>query len=147
MNGAPGLAEGLESPEEQKLLLHRVTPRLSILPAGKPTADPMAGLTSVRMRRVIEEAKDTFDWVIIDTPPVGLLTDASLLSAMVDGALLVVHAGSTPFELVKRAVDAIGPGRLLGVVLNRADYLPQVYQYGYEYYPSSPSSTAEPPSE
>ena len=53
----------------------------------------MAALTSDRMRRLIDEAREAFDWVIIDTPPVGLLTDAHLLSSMVDGAVLVVKAG------------------------------------------------------
>ena len=72
------------------------------------------------MQRLIDEAREAFDWVIIDTPPVGLLTDANLLASMVDGAVLVVKAGSTPYDLVKRAVDAIGPSKLLGVVLNRA---------------------------
>ena len=52
----------------------------------------MAGLTSDRMRRLIEEAKEAFDWVIIDTPPLMLLPDAHLLSSLVDGAVLVVKA-------------------------------------------------------
>ena len=56
----------------------------------------MAGLTSDRMRRVIEEAREAFDWVIVDTPPVGILTDANLLASMVDGAVLVVKAEHTP---------------------------------------------------
>jgi protein-tyrosine kinase len=145
MNGSPGLAEGLHSQEEPQLLLHKVSSRLSILPAGKPSPDPMAALTSDRMRRLIDEAKEAFDWIIIDTPPVGLLTDANLLAAMVDGALLVVHAGSTPYDQVKRAVEAIGAGKLLGVVLNRVNYQPNVYQYGYEYYGHSHSAAADPP--
>jgi protein-tyrosine kinase len=134
MNGAPGLAEGLTSRQEQKLVLHQISSWLSILPAGKPSSDPMAGLTSGRMRRVIDEARASFDWVIVDTPPVGLLTDANLLAAMVDGAVLVVHAGSTPYDLVKRAVEAIGTDRMLGVVLNRAEARAQPYGYGYDYY-------------
>ena len=80
----------------------------------------MAGLTSDRMRRVIDEAREAFDWVIVDTPPVGLLTDANLLASMVDGAVLVVKAEHTPYQLVQRAVDALGRNRILGVVLNRA---------------------------
>ncbi len=63
-----------------------------MLPAGRPTSDPMAALTSERMRRLLEEAKETFDWVIIDTPPLMLLPDAHLLSSLVDGAVLVVKA-------------------------------------------------------
>ncbi len=121
VRGAPGLNEGLTAPDEPKLPLHDVSPRLTILPAGMPNSDPMAGLTSRRMQSLIDEAREAFAWVIIDTPPVGLLTDANLLASMVDGAVLVVKAGSTPYELVKRAVDTIGPAKLLGVVLNRAD--------------------------
>lgn len=131
VRGAPGLNEGLTAPDEPKLPLHDVSPRLTILPAGMPNADPMAGLTSRRMQSLIDEAREAFAWVIIDTPPVGLLTDANLLASMVDGAVLVVKAGSTPYDLVKRAVDTIGPAKLLGVVLNRADA--GLGQFSYQY--------------
>ena len=63
-----------------------------LLLAGRPDSDPMSGLTSSRMSRLIREASATFDWVVIDTPPVVLLPDANLLAAMVDAAILVVGA-------------------------------------------------------
>jgi Mrp family chromosome partitioning ATPase len=94
----------------------------------------MAGLTSERMRRVISEAREAFDWVIIDSPPVVLLPDANLLGAMVDGAVMVVKAGSTPYDLVQRAIEAIGRDRILGIVLNRAETA--VHTYGYPSYSS-----------
>jgi protein-tyrosine kinase len=147
MNGAPGLAEGLTSRQEKKLVLHEVSSWLSMLPAGRPSSDPMAGLTSGRMRRVIDEARTLFDWIIVDTPPIGLLTDANLLAAMVDGAVLVVHAGSTPYDLVKRAVEAIGTDRLLGVVLNRAEARAHSYGYGYDYYGTSDGPGSAPKAE
>jgi protein-tyrosine kinase len=134
VKGSPGLAEGLMSVEDRKLPLHVISPRLTILPAGTPSSDPMAGLTSTRMRYLIDEAREAFDWVIIDTPPVGLLTDANLLASMVDGVVMVVKAGSTPYGLVRRAVDAIGAPRVLGVVLNRATAHALEYRYGYGYY-------------
>jgi protein-tyrosine kinase len=114
--------------------LVQVTPRLTLLTAGRPDADPLGGLTSDRMRQLIDEARQTFDFVIIDTPPVGLIADANLLAAMVDTALLVVRATSTPYELVRRAVVAIGRHRIAGVVLNRT--APRnVHAQGYaEYY-------------
>ena len=62
-----------------------------------------------------------FDWIIIDTPPVGLLPDANLLAAMLDGAVFVVAAGRTPCAVVQKAVEALGRDRILGVVLNRVD--------------------------
>lgn len=120
LNTAGGLIDGLESPTEVKLVLRQVSPQLWVLPAGRPTADPMAGLTSDRMRRVIAEARESFDWVIIDTPPLMALADAHLLSALVDKAVLVVKANSTPHDMVKRAADVIGPSRVIGVVLNQA---------------------------
>lgn len=115
-----GLSEGLVADEAQRMPARQISDRLAILPAGRPSADPMAGLTSDRMRRLIDEARAAFDWVIIDTPPVALLPDANLLGAMVDGVIVVVKAASTPHHLVKRALDAVGRTRVLGVVLNRA---------------------------
>ena len=87
------------------------------------------------MRRLIDEAREVFDWVVIDTPPVGLLTDASLLTSMADGIILVVKAESTANEDVQRAVQAIGRERIIGMVLNRAKEQPHRsnYQY-YKYY-------------
>lgn len=133
LNGSPGLTEMLSYDEDQRLPLHRVSQHLTVLTAGTPSSDPMAVLTSPRMRRIIDEARQMFTWVIIDTPPIGLLTDASLLTTLVDGAILIVKAGSTHFDLVKRAVAAIGPERTLGVVLNRATKIGHGYGYGYGY--------------
>jgi len=121
LNTAAGLIDGLEAQPDVKLVLRQVSSHLSILPAGRPTSDPMAALTSERMRRLLEEAKETFDWVIIDTPPLMLLPDARLLSSLVDGAVLVIKANSTPHEMVKRTGEIIGRNRILGVVLNHAD--------------------------
>ena len=133
-DNARGLTEGLIAPEESKLPVRQVSERLALLQAGQPSADPMAGLTSERMLRVIAEARDAFDWVIVDSPPVGLLPDANLLGAMIDGAVMVVKAGSTPYDLVQRAIEAIGRDRILGVVLNRAETAP--HGYGYSSYGS-----------
>ncbi len=115
-----GLSEGLNSDTEQKLTITPISPMLSLLAAGAPNPDPMSALTSGRMRTVIDEARETFEWVIIDTPPVTLITDAALLAAMVDGIVLVVQAAATPYTLVRRTIDAVGRGRIVGVVLNRA---------------------------
>lgn len=133
LNASSGLIEGLEAEKEVKLVLRQVSAHLSVLPAGRPTNDPMAGLTSDRMRQLLTEAKETFDWVIIDTPPLMLLPDAHLLSSMVDGAVLIVRANSTPHEQVKRAADIIGRQRITGVVLNQAEASAQP-GYGAQYY-------------
>ena len=128
-----GLNDGLRSNGERKIPLVRWSDHLTLITAGRPDADPMNVLVSSKMRKVISEAVGRFDWVIIDTPPVGLLTDASLFSAMVDTAILVVQAGRTPHDEVKRAVRSIGRDRVFGVVLNRAKPRAQGAYAGYEY--------------
>lgn len=129
-----GLSEGLFADAEPKLTLHQLSPRLALLPAGRPMSDPMAGLTSERMRRIIAEARSAFDWVIVDTPPVGLLPDGHLLASLGDGALLVVRAGGPSHALIHRAIEAIGRERVLGVILNKAEELVgEGYYYRYDY--------------
>jgi capsular exopolysaccharide synthesis family protein len=130
-----GLSDGLAAEAEHKLSLVQISPLLSLLTAGRPEPDPMGALTSERMRRVINEAAAAFDWVILDTPPVGLLTDANLLAAMVDVAVIVVRAGLTPVAAVQRATEAIGRERVLGIVLNGVDdqTLSRREGYGYAY--------------
>jgi Mrp family chromosome partitioning ATPase len=86
------------------------------------------------MQGVINAAADAFEWVVIDTPPVALLPDAHVLSAMVDGVVLVIEAAGTQFEDASRAVDTLGRDRILGVVLNRAaDGLARIGQYAHYY--------------
>lgn len=135
-----GLGDGLRSDTEQKLSLVQVSPRLTLLTAGRPDPDPMSGLTSDRMKRVVEEAASRFDWVIIDTPPVGLLPDAKLLATMTHGILLVVQSGKTPYTQVQRAVNALGRERILGVVLNQADEATSAVGYNYYSYYDTYSS-------
>ena len=133
INAATGLIEGLEGGKNGKLVVRQVSPNLSVLPAGRPTTDPMAALTSPRMRQLLEEAKEAFDFVIIDTPPLMLLPDAHLLSSLVDGAVLVVRARSTPHAAVKRTAEVIGRDRIVGVVLNQAEGKDQSH-YGKQAY-------------
>lgn len=116
-----GLREVLTAPEDTKLRLRQVTPRLSLLTAGSAPGDPMSGLTSDRLRQVIAEASMRFDWVIVDTPPVLILPDARVLVSTVDAVLLVVRAGSTTYRTVKRAVDVIKRERIFGAVLNSVE--------------------------
>jgi capsular exopolysaccharide synthesis family protein len=129
---AVGLNEGLKAKGDGRLNVLKISDTLTLLPAGRPEPDPMSGLTSARMANIIEEAASRFDWVIVDTAPVGLLADANLLTAIADGVLLVVRANQTPHASVLKAVQALGRERILGVVLNGTESLgPDVEYTGY----------------
>jgi capsular exopolysaccharide synthesis family protein len=139
----PGLSEGLKAPADKKLSVLALTSTLTLLPAGSPDPNPMSGLTSPRMRRIIAEAAEGFDWVVLDAPPVTPVADAGLLAAMVDGVVLVVRAGRTPHAAADRAIEAIGRDRILGVVLNGVDEA-EVSAYGH-YYGEEPDSGSAVP--
>jgi capsular exopolysaccharide synthesis family protein len=142
-----GLSEALAAERPEKLSIVKLSDHLSVLPAGHPNHDPMHGLTSLRMAQILDEAAEMFDWVIVDSPPVGLLPDAKLLARMVDNAVFVVMAGRTPHGAIQRAIDALGRERVLGIVLNRVDprsAAPGGYEY-YRYYGYSERSNGHPP--
>jgi capsular exopolysaccharide synthesis family protein len=130
---ATGLNDGLKPDASRKVPLLKFSDQLTLLTAGRPDPDPMSVLSGERMKRVLEEAKDRFEWVLIDTPPITLLTDAHLLSALVDAVVLVVRAGVTPLPSIKKAVESIGQDRILGIVLNHAEVgqMPDSYSYYY----------------
>jgi capsular exopolysaccharide synthesis family protein len=128
-----GLAEVLAGRlERQRATLH-VTRQLDVLPAGRPTNDPVSGLVSPRLRDLVDGAASDYDWIVIDTPPIEILPDSHLLAEMADAAVLVVKAGHTAFAAVQRAIGALGRDRILGVVLNRAEEKAVMGDY-YQYY-------------
>jgi protein-tyrosine kinase len=114
--------------------IREVAPRMALLHAGKAVRDPTSVLASAAMQRLITSAASTFDWVIIDTPPVGMLPDVSLLSSLSDAVLLVVEAGRARYDLVQRTVESIGADRIFGVVLNKIAERELVATYGEGYY-------------
>jgi capsular exopolysaccharide synthesis family protein len=116
-----GLCHVLGS-DTTELPLHHVSPFLSVLLAGGHLANPVASLSSDRMRTFLQEARSAFDWILLDTPPIGIMPDAALLAGYTDATLFVIGAGSSPYTLVARAMDELGRDRIVGVVLNRLEH-------------------------
>jgi protein-tyrosine kinase len=126
-----GLVDNLRLPSGGRLPVHAVSRNLWVLTAGQPTPDPMSVLVSDLMKQLLADAMEQFDWVIVDTPPVALIPDANLLAGMIDKALLVINACTTPYPLVKRAAAAIGAARILGIILNRGERGVLAHEYGH----------------
>src|SRR6476660_8184770 len=85
-----GLADVLRV-ERGPISVLQVTPRLSILPAGRLDASPMAGLTSDRMRKLLDQSAAEFDWVLLDAPPVAGMPDAQLVAGLTRAVLFVIE--------------------------------------------------------
>jgi succinoglycan biosynthesis transport protein ExoP len=99
----------------------RVTSHLDVLTAGHTDDSLLALLASDKLRNAIVQAAAEFDWVLLDTPPVGLLPDAQLVARICEAVLFVIGAGVAPYEFVQRSVAALGPERIVGTVLNRIE--------------------------
>ena len=109
LSGRATLADALVRFDDQQVVL---------LPGGQSPSHPAELLGSTAMRRMIETLRTQFDRVIIDAPAVGPLADVGILAPMVDGVLLVVHAGVTTKPAIQEAVATIASDKFLGVVLN-----------------------------
>jgi len=122
--------------------------RLMVLACGTTPPNPSELLGSLRMQETIKNLQKRFDFVIIDTPPLLAVTDARVLSKIVDGVIVLVRAGKTTHEQISRAVKSLRSvdARVLGTVLNMAPTKgPDAYTYGYydhKYYDHKPTETA-----
>lgn len=111
-------------------------PNLSVLPSGQFPPNPSELLGSPAMREVLRSAKERYDVVLFDSPPLLAVTDAAVLSTLVDGTIIVVRTAATAREAVRRALGQLRTvhGRLLGAVLNDVDVRGGAYYGGYGYY-------------
>jgi non-specific protein-tyrosine kinase len=106
---------------------------LRIVTSGPPPPNPAELIASTRMTVILERLKLSAEVVIIDSPPVNLVTDAAILVRHVDGAVLVVDAGRTSRSAARRATDALVlvGGRVLGAAMNRGPAANAGDVYGY----------------
>ena len=122
--------------DESEMLLTTVVPNLRILCSGLTPPNPSELLGSARMAATIEKLKTAADIIVFDTPPVGAVTDATVLAARTDGMILVVERGRTPVDGILQAkarLDAVG-ANILGVVLNKVRSGDAGSYYYYKYY-------------
>lgn len=140
-----GLADILSASCEQKDVV-KTTPveKLHVITAGLTDVPPAELFDGEAVGRLIDEMKYYYDLVLVDSAPVLPVSDPMLLAPKLDATLLVVKAGSTQRQVVRRAVDIIGPHKLLGVVVNNVDgSLPYYYDYGYYGYSYRPQVPKE----
>ena len=88
-------------------------------------------LSSAGMRRFIDDAKATFDYIIVDLPPLGPVVDAKAFEPLADGFVLVAEWGATPRALVRATLQAEPQiaAKVLGIILNKTD-MKKLARYG-----------------
>ncbi|HEX6860395.1 MAG TPA: polysaccharide biosynthesis tyrosine autokinase [Caulobacteraceae bacterium] len=134
--GGAGLSNYLSSGGTLTELIQATeTPNLSFMPSGPVPPSPAELIAGPRVTELLREARELFDIVVIDGPPVMGLADAPLLASRVEGTVMVVEAGGTGRNVVRTAVRRlrVGRARLLGVILTKFESRRTSYGYGYGY--------------
>ncbi len=107
---------------------------LHILAGGDARNDVAEMISGPKFKEILNEAREMFDYVIIDAPPLGIFTDATVLINHADGAMLVVRANRTKCSVIERLLEPIPKDRMLGVVLNQSEDILEESHYNYGYY-------------
>jgi capsular exopolysaccharide synthesis family protein len=110
---------------------------LHVITAGSIPPNPAEILASNKMKALIEKLKGEYDYIFIDTPPIGMVTDAGILASFIDGTILVVKSDgvdTNQLENTKKKLDSVN-ANLIGAVLNAYKIKKDDYYY-YSYYGS-----------
>lgn len=110
-------------------------PEFYVMLAGVRVPNSAEILGSERFKRLIPALKDTFDYIIVDAPPLGQVIDCAIMAPELDGVLMVIDVTQNSYKLerrIKQQLEKSG-GKILGVVLNRVDFKDKAGYYGKAY--------------
>ena len=137
MNSKVGLSNLLMKPDlKEEAILHTGTPGLDVLLSGDIPPNPSELLSSPRMQRLIQELREDYDFILLDSPPINMVTDAVVLAPQSDGVLFLVRANLSERGAVIHAVEQLeyAKAKILGFVLNGVEMEDSHYGYGkYRY--------------
>lgn len=112
---------------------------LSVVTPRRPQSDTYELLTCERFGELVRDARQRYDYIIIDSPPVLPAPDSRLLAQWIDGYVVIVAADKTPRKLIEEMFALLGPNKILGLVFNRESY--KNSRYGRYYYKAYTSRT------
>ncbi|AOY75598.1 CpsD/CapB family tyrosine-protein kinase [Clostridium formicaceticum] len=130
----------------KEFLLKTEVEGLEVLPSGAIPPNPSELLASQKMKNFIHSLREDYDYILIDTPPAAIVTDAALLSTAVDGVILVCAAGEVAIQGAQRAKELLDNvnANIIGVVLNKIPIGKKGSSYYSYYYYSSYYGEEEP---
>jgi len=133
-NTHPGLSMLVLGMEKLENCVYKIEgSTLDVLTAGSIPPNPLELLLSEKFKELLAELGEKYDTIIIDSPPVQLVSDAVVLASMATGVVFVLKADATPFQLARRAIHILqrGGASLFGIVLNQANFRNEEYYGGY----------------
>jgi protein-tyrosine kinase len=133
----PGITDYLQGKVQLHEAMRRVgDSNLFIMPAGEAVINPLELLNLKEVKELLDFLPSLFNWAILDSPPLLFAADASLLSTLCHGTILVVRIGSTTIDSVSRAMQSLCHNNVLGIIVNgaRRGELYSKYAYYHSYY-------------
>ncbi|MFB3905234.1 MAG: GumC family protein [Acidobacteriota bacterium] len=137
VNGGQGMSIFLSGNSDlSSQILETPYSDLYVIPAGPVPPNPAELVGSPRWQKALKLLSDYFDYIVIDSPPVLSVADPIIISTQVDGVVLVVLAGKTAREAVRKARNAVQNvgASVLGAMINNVDLNDSNYSYYYKYY-------------
>lgn len=131
-DAGPGLVGAIVNRELTLESVVRVRPpfALSILPAGAKVGNPYELLKSPRLVELMDQARQRYDYVVLDTPPAVTIPDCRAIARCVDGFVIVVAAHRTPRKMLEEALNSMEPAKVIGLIFNADDRPLTGYYYG-----------------
>jgi capsular exopolysaccharide synthesis family protein len=143
--GAAGLFEAVSGGSTNDCIHHIDQMRIDVMPSGRLPENAIDLLANQRFKQLIDSLRLRYDLIVMDTPPIELVSDTLVIARLTQGIVYVVKAGTTPVDMVRRGLSRIQStsATLLGVVLNAHDIVKAGRYYGdtaaqskYDYEPT-----------
>lgn len=130
-----GLMDNLKNDRPLEKCIHKIEENIHVLSTGTMPPNPSEVLSSKRMASFLKYIKEQYDYIFIDSPPVGVVSDAAIISKIVDGVMYVVGANETDLNHAQVAIDNLkkANANIIGSVLNKYEMNQSSYSY-YGYY-------------
>lgn len=119
-NNLRGISDVVKGSEKLENVIQQYSEKIYVIPAGKKQENPSEIIGSVEMKNLIESLKNKYEIIILDSPPVGNVTDGQILSTEVDGTIVVVKAEETKSKKFIESIDLLKKvnANIIGVILN-----------------------------
>jgi len=128
----PGICELLEDDRSLATSVYLLEgPNIWILPAGSSPSNALELLQSAKLSTLLDQLNASFDWIIIDSPPVLPLADTSVWMRLADGILLTTRQGTTEKRQLQRGLEAVESKKLIGALVNSSKHAADSNYYYY----------------
>ena len=136
IGNSDGMMSILKGDKDLKSTVYNLNENLDILTTGVIPPNPDEILVTDKMKEFIQQIKEKYDYIFIDSPPIGIVSDASLLSQLSDGVIFVISSGEVETDFAKLAKEKLMnvDAKILGAVLNKYESHNDDYRYYYSEY-------------